>query len=589
MSSEEPKKKLDLSLVRRVLSLATPYKVEFYGAVGLSFVLAGVSLVRPWLMKHAIDNYIAVFNLRWLKITALAMIVTLLIETALRYVFGYLTAWLGTSIIRDLRQKVYSHVIFSKLQYFDTTPIGTSTTRTITDVEAINDTFSEGLITIFSDILTIVFVTICMFITNWQLSIVTLLSLPFLLFVTRWFQRGVKASFQDERTQIGRLNAFLQEHITGMRIIQIFNVEAKEQKKFSEINAQLREANVRGIWYYSLFFPAVEILLAVAVGLMVWYASGQIVRGYASVGVISFFILLINMLFRPLRFIADKVNTIQRGIIAAERVFKLLDKDNFIPDNGTYVPQKTQGKITFDNVWFAYENENYVLKGLNFELPAGQTLAIVGATGSGKTSTMSLLGRFYEINKGDIRIDDVSIQKYKLAALRSQMSIVLQDVFLFAGSVYDNITLRNDSITREKVMEASKAISAHDFIMRLPGGYDYKVMERGATLSMGQRQLISFVRALVYDPAILILDEATSSIDTESEYIVQQAIEKLVKGRTSVVIAHRLSTIRHAHKIMVLDRGEMKEFGSHDELIALAEGLYRRLHDMQFNQEKAVA
>jgi ATP-binding cassette subfamily B multidrug efflux pump len=589
MSEAEPKKKFDFSLVRRVLSLAIPYKAEFYGAVGMSLVLAAIAPLRPFLVAKAIDQYMLVFDLHGLKIIALTMVLLLIFETTLRYYFGYLTAWLGTSIIRDLRKRVYSHVIFSKLQYFDTTPIGTSTTRTITDVEAINDTFSEGLITIFSDILTIISVAVYMFIVNWRLSLVTLVSLPFLLIVTRWFQRGVKAAFQDERTQIGRLNAFLQEHITGMRIIQIFNVEEKEQNKFTEINGQLRDANIRGIWYYSLFFPAVEILLAVAIGLMVWYASGQIVRGYASIGVISSFIMLINLLFRPLRFIADKVNTIQRGIIAAERVFKLLDKDNFIPDTGTYVPQKTQGKISFDKVWFAYEQENYVLKNMSFELPAGQTLAIVGATGSGKTSTMSLLGRFYEINKGEIRIDDVSIQQYKLAALRSQMSIVLQDVFLFAGSVYDNITLRNNSITREKVMEASMAIGAHEFIMRLPGGYDYRVMERGATLSMGQRQLISFVRALVYDPAILILDEATSSIDTESEYVVQQAIEKLVKGRTSVVIAHRLSTIRHAHKIMVLDKGEVKEFGNHDELMAIAEGLYKRLYDMQFMQERAMA
>ena len=589
MSDKDPKKKFDFSLVRRVLSLALPYRLEFYGAVALSLILAAIAPLRPFLVARAIDRDILTFNLHGLQTIALIMIALLIVETIMRYYFGYLTAWLGTSIIRDLRKRVYSHVIFSKLQYFDTTPIGTSTTRTITDVEAINDTFSEGLITIFSDILTIVSVAVYMFVVNWKLSIITLLPLPFLLLVTRWFQRGVKSAFQDERTQIGRLNAFLQEHITGMRIIQIFNVESKEQKKFTDINGQLRDANVRGIWYYSLFFPAVEILLAVAIGLMVWYASGQIVRGFASVGVISSYIMLINLLFRPLRFIADKVNTIQRGIIAAERVFKLLDRDNFIADTGTFVPTKTQGKITFDKVWFAYEDENYVLKGLNFELPAGQTLAIVGATGSGKTSTMSLLGRFYEINKGDIRIDDMSIKDYKLAALRSQMSIVLQDVFLFAGSVYDNITLRNEAITREKVMEASKAIGAHEFIMRLPGGYDYKVMERGATLSMGQRQLISFVRALVYDPAILILDEATSSIDTESEYVVQQAIEKLVKGRTSVVIAHRLSTIRHAHKIMVLDRGEMKEFGSHDELITLAEGIYKRLHDMQFNQEKQVA
>lgn len=588
MSEKETQKKFDLSLVRRVLSLALPYKGEFYGAVALSLILALIAPVRPFLVSLAIDRYIAVFNPQGLQLIALLMVLLLLAETAMRYYFGYLTAWLGTSIIKDLRTRVYGHIIFSKLQYFDTTPIGTSTTRTITDVEAINDTFSEGLITIFSDILTIVAVAVYMFWVNWRLSLVTLLPLPLLLLVTRWFQRGVKASFQDERTQIGRLNAFLQEHITGMRIIQIFNVEEKEQKKFTGINAELRDALIRGIWYYSLFFPAVEILLAVAIGLMVWYASGKIVQGYASVGVISSYIMLVNLLFRPLRFIADKVNTIQRGIIAAERVFKLLDRDPFIADRGTYMPDKIAGSIRFDKVWFAYNDENYVLKGIDFALPPGQTLALVGATGSGKTSTMSLLGRFYEISKGDILIDEVSIKEYKLAALRSQMSIVLQDVFLFAGSVYDNITLRNENISHEKVIEASKAIGAHEFIMRLPGGYDYKVMERGATLSMGQRQLISFVRALVYDPSILILDEATSSIDTESEFVVQQAIERLVRGRTSIVIAHRLSTIRHAHKIMVLDRGEMKEFGNHEELMAL-DGYYRRLYDMQFNQEKMVA
>ena len=596
--SESRKEGLDLSLVRRVLGLASPYRRELYTTIILSLLLAGMAMVRPILVQRAIDYHIIRFDMPGLQRIVALMVLSLIVETIMRYYFGFLSAWLGTSIIRDLRQRVYSHIIFSRLQYFDTTPIGTSTTRTITDVEAVNDTFSEGLIAIFSDILTIVVAMTCMFIFNWQLALVSLIPLPFLLIVTRWFQRGVKSSFQDERTQIGRLNAFLQEHITGMRIIQIFNVEKQEKDKFVGINAQLRDANVRGIWYYSLFFPAVEILLATAIGLMVWFASGQMVWNAAmhksvidvsSVGTISLYIMLINLLFRPLRFIADKVNTIQRGVIAAERVFKLLDKDSTIPDKGTYVPERSKGKIEFDHVWFAYEHDNYVLKDLTFSLPAGETLAIVGATGSGKTSTMSLLGRFYEINKGDIKIDDVSIHEYKLSALRSQMSIVLQDVFLFAGSVYDNITLRNESITREKVMEASKAIGAHEFIMRLPGGYDYKVMERGATLSMGQRQLISFVRALVYDPAILILDEATSSIDTESEQVVQEAIEKLVKGRTSVIIAHRLSTIRHAHKIMVLDKGEMKEFGSHDELITREDGHYKRLYDMQFNQEKAVA
>ncbi|MBS1684704.1 MAG: ABC transporter ATP-binding protein [Bacteroidetes bacterium] len=595
--SESAKGGLDLPLVRRVLGLASPYRKEFYTTLILSILLAGMAMVRPLLVQRAIDYHIIRFDLQGLRVIVLVMLLSLVVETVMRYYFAYIAAWLGTSIIRDLRQRVYSHIIYSRLQYFDTTPIGTSTTRTITDVEAVNDTFSEGLISIFADILTIVVAVTCMLIFNWQLALVSLIPLPFLLLVTRWFQRGVKASFQDERTQIGRLNAFLQEHITGMRIIQIFNVEKQEREKFQGINGQLRDANVRGIWYYSLFFPAVEILLATAIGLMVWFASGQMVWNAAknnviidtsSVGTISLYIMLINLLFRPLRFIADKVNTIQRGVIAAERVFKLLDKDQSIPDTGTYVPQRAKGKIEFDHVWFAYEHDNYVLKDLSFALQAGETLAIVGATGSGKTSTMSLLGRFYEINKGEIKIDDISIKDYKLSALRQQMSIVLQDVFLFAGSVYDNITLRNESITRETVIAASKAIGAHDFIMRLPGGYDYKVMERGATLSMGQRQLISFVRALVYDPAILILDEATSSIDTESEHVVQEAIEKLVKGRTSVVIAHRLSTIRHAHKIMVLDKGELKEFGSHDQLIALG-GHYKHLYDMQFNQQKEVA
>ncbi|MBS1619606.1 MAG: ABC transporter ATP-binding protein [Bacteroidetes bacterium] len=595
--SESGKGGLDLPLVRRVLSLATPYRKELYTTIALSILLAGMAVVRPLLVQRAIDYHIRRFDLQGLRVIILVMLVSLIVETIMRYYFAFISAWLGTSIIRDLRQRVYSHVIYSRLQYFDTTPIGTSTTRTITDVEAVNDTFSEGLISISADILTIVVVVTCMLFFNWQLALFSLIPLPLLLFVTRWFQRGVKASFQDERTQIGRLNAFLQEHITGMRIIQIFNVERQEREKFQGINSQLRDANVRGIWYYSLFFPGVEILLATAIGLMVFFASGQMVWNVvkhnsfidaSAVGTISLYIMLINQLFRPLRFIADKVNTIQRGVIAAERVFKLLDKDQRIADTGTYVPERAKGKIEFDHVWFAYEHENYILKDLSFSLQAGETLAIVGATGSGKTSTMSLLGRFYEINKGDIRIDDVSVKDYKLAALRSQMSIVLQDVFLFAGSVYDNITLRNENISRETVINASRAIGAHDFIMRLPGGYDYKVMERGATLSMGQRQLISFVRALVYDPAILILDEATSSIDTESEHVVQEAIEKLVKGRTSVVIAHRLSTIRHAHKIMVLDRGELKEFGSHEQLIGLG-GHYKHLYDMQFNQQKEVA
>ena len=581
MFKKESTSLFDLPLLKRVLSLAKPYRNEFYGAIFLSLLMALLSPLRPYLVQVALDKNIATDNAQGLQQILLWMIGLLLVETLLRYYFSYLTAWLGTSIIKDLRQQVFGHLLYSKLQYFDTTPIGTSTTRTITDVEAVNDTFSEGLITIFADILTIAIVAVYMFLVNWKMALVSLVSLPFLLLVTRWFQRGVKSTFQDERTQIGRLNAFLQEHITGMRIIQIFNVEKREKQKFEAINDELTKANVRGIWYYSLFFPAVEILLATAVGMMVWFATREILHGQASVGVISSFILLINMLFRPLRFIADKVNTIQRGVVAAERVFRLLDNNQCIEDSGTITLTRARGDLAFRNVWFAYTENNFVLRNVSFDLKAGETLAIVGATGSGKTSTISLLGRFYDIERGSIKIDGVDVRELQLKNLRAQMSVVLQDVFLFAGSVYDNITLRNPAISCEKVMAASKAMGAHDFILRLPGGYDYKVMERGATLSMGQRQLISFVRALVYDPAILILDEATSSIDTESEQVVQRAIEQLVKGRTSVIIAHRLSTIRHAHKIAVMDKGELIEFGTQEQLLR-QNGRYKILYDMQF-------
>lgn len=572
---------LDFSLLWRILGLAKPYSQWFRLSIVLSLLLAVVAPLRPKIVQYTVDNHIVSFNAEGLKKMTLLLLLLLLLESSLRYAFNYLTAWLGQSIIRDLRLQVFKHLIYSRLKFFDTTPIGTATTRTINDIEAVNDTFSEGLITILADVLTIILVLSFMFYTNWKIALVSIASLPFLLWVTRWFQEGVKRSFQDERTQIGRMNAFLQEHLTGMRIIQLFNVEEKEFEKFKSINEELKRANIRGIWYYSLFFPAVEILLAASVGLMVWMASREILHHHAEVGVIMAFILYISMLFRPLRFIADKVNTIQRGLVACERVFKTLDKDEHIADNGTLSPAKVNGKITFKDVWFAYNQEHYVLKHVSFELPAGETLAIIGATGSGKTTTISLLGRFYEINKGEILLDDVNIRNYSLSALRKQMSVVLQDVFLFAGSVYENITLRNESISLETVINAAKMVGAHDFISRLPGGYHYKVMERGATLSMGQRQLISFVRALVYNPSVLILDEATSSIDSESEALIQNAIEKLVKGRTSIVIAHRLSTIRHAHKIAVFDKGLLIEFGSHSELMAL-NGAYKKLFDMQF-------
>ena len=596
MSDKTQQPFLDFGLLKRIIRLADPYKLVFYTSMFLSVLLALMATARPLIIIYATDHYITAkqFDFEHLKLAVLWMVILLVAESFLRYGFNYITAWLGQSIVKDMRLRVYDHVVHSRLKYFDNTPIGTATTRTITDIEAINDTFSEGLISIVADLLTIITVFAAMIYVNWKVALASLAVMPLLLWFTRWFQEGVKKSFQEERTQIAKLNAFLQEHITGMRIIQIFGVEEKEKKKFEDINSALRDATIRGIWYYSLFFPAVEVCLAIAIGCMVWMASNEILTGGAfnhnpldikGVGIISGFLLLINMLFRPLRFIADKVNVIQRGIVAAERVFKLLDKDESIPNNGTLIPKNFEGKISFEHVWFAYNNEDYVLKDINFELKAGETLAIVGATGSGKTSTISILGRFYDINKGSIKVDDVDLRDYELSALRSKTSVVLQDVFLFAGSVYENITLRNENITREQVIHAAKLVGAHPFISRLPGDYDYLVMERGATLSMGQRQLISFVRALVFNPGILILDEATSSIDTESERLIQHAIEELVKGRTSIVIAHRLSTIRHAHKIMVLDKGELKEFGTHEELLR-KNGYYKHLYDMQFIKQK---
>ena len=586
MSDSGKKNFLDFNLLSRIIGLAKPYKAAFRFSIGLSLLLALLGPIRPWLVQRTIDRHIVQFDAEGIRYMCMLLLTLLITESVFRYIFNYLTAWLGQSIIRDLRVRVFSHIVGSRLRYFDQTPIGTSTTRTINDIEAVNDTFSEGLITILADFLTITMVLSFMFYTSWELTLVSLCTLPLLLAVTRWFQEGVKKSFQEERSRIGQLNAFLQEHLSGMRIIQIFNVEEQEQRKFEEINKNLRDANVSGIWYYSLFFPAVEICLAGAVGAMVWFGSRQIISGdIPGVGIISGFILYINMMFRPLRFIADKVNTIQRGLVASERVFRLLDENEAVEDNGSFVPERIRAEISFEHVNFSYDGKTSVLHDLSFQLNAGETLAIVGATGSGKTSTIAVLGRFYDIQQGRILLDGRDIRDYPLAYLRSRMSVVLQDVFLFAGTIFENISLRHPGISKEEVRAAAILVGADDFIQKLPGGYDYRVMERGATLSMGQRQLISFVRALVFKPDILILDEATSSIDSESEALIQQAIEKLVKGQTSIVIAHRLSTIRHAHKVMVLHQGKMIEFGSQEELLK-QKGAYRRLYDMQFRTQQ---
>lgn len=594
------KKIFDFGLLRRVLGFASPYKTRFFISLALAVILAFFTIVRPILIQGTINDYInqgiGASPAKKMRMEELVIWITviqiglLLVESALRFYFSFVSAWLGQTVVKDLRVKVYQKILGLNLSQFDKTPIGTLTTRTINDIEAINDIFAEGLIPIIADLLSIICILGAMFYIDWRLTLISLAPFPFLIVATWFFKESVNKSFIRVRNAVAQLNAFVQEHITGMQIVQAFAAEEKESGKFREINKEHRNANIKAIFAYSVFFPIVEIVLAVGTALMVWWGATYGLKippeqAKHLAGIMITFYMFLNLLFRPLRVIADKFNVLQMGMVASERVFKVLDNDDYIKTEGSYAPEKTRGKIEFDKVWFAYTDERYVLRDISFKAEPGETVAIVGHTGSGKTSIISLLNRLYHIQKGEIKIDDVPIEEYKLEALRKDIGVVLQDVFLFSGSVIDNITLRNPSISREQVIEAAKLIDVHDFIMRLPGGYDYNVMERGGTLSLGQRQLISFIRALLYNPSILILDEATSSIDTESEQLIQKAIDTLIAGRTSIVIAHRLSTIRKASKIIVLDKGEVKEIGTHEELIALG-GFYAGLH---FSQQSTLA
>jgi len=510
----------------------------------------------------------------------------ILLTVLLRYFFIYRTALIGQLVIKDLRVKVFSHITNLRLRYFDQTPIGKLTTRTTNDIEAINTSFTNGLVTMVADVLTIFSVVGIMAFTSWRLTLLSLTTLPLLMIATYIFKEKVKAAFQIVRTQVSTMNAFLQERITGMRIVQIFNAEKNEMENFKAINRKYTQANLDSILYYAVFFPVVEIINYFTLALMVWVGSKWFLNDQVTLGAIIAFPIYISMMFRPVRMLADKFNTLQMGLVAAERVFNVLDNQEMIPDNGYLEPNDLDGKIEFKGVSFAYDDENKVIKDLDFTVEPGETLAIVGSTGSGKSTIINILNRFYDIQEGKILLDGEDLSKYKLEDLRSRMSMVLQDVFLFTGSVMENITLKDESFTKEQVIEASKVIGAHAFFEKLPEGYDFIVMERGANLSMGQRQLISFVRALLYDPDILILDEATSSIDTETESIIQYAIEKLIEKRTSIIIAHRLSTIKHAHKIMVMDHGEKLEIGSHEELLKNEKGKYRELYEMQFSSEE---
>jgi ATP-binding cassette subfamily B protein len=579
------KNKIDFLLLGRVLALAKPYKLVFATAALLAVVLAPLAVLRPYLVKVMVDDYIFVNDIPGLTMIAMVFCGVLVVEVFLRYTFIYTSSWLGQTVIKDLRVSVFRHISNLQLKYFDRTPIGTSTTRTINDIETINTVFSQGVITIIADLLTLFAVLAIMLYTSWKLTLICLTTMPFLIVATYIFKESVKKAYQVVRTQISKMNAFLQERITGMQTVQIFNAERDEMQKFKAINKEYTQANLNSILYYAIFFPVVDIIAAASLGLMVWWGAQDSLRAEGvTLGALIAFPVFLNMLFRPMRMLADKFNTLQMALVAAERVFNVLDRTDQIPNKGTLAPEKIEGKISFKNIWFAYAERDWVLKDVSFDIKAGETLAIVGGTGSGKTTIINILNRFYETQKGKIEIDDVDIRDYELFAIRSKIAMVLQDVFLFSGSVLENITLRDSNVSKEQVVEAAKMIGAHDFIMRLPGGYDYQVMERGATLSMGQRQLISFVRALVFDPEILILDEATSSIDPETESVIQYAIEKLIAKRTSIIIAHRLSTIRHANNILVLQKGEIQEFGSHEELLKLEDGHYKQLYEMQFLQ-----
>ena len=611
MSDQPQKKVFNFSLLNRVFVFVKPYKKYFYISILLAVVMAVFAPVRPYLIQLTVDeatgkSITAPEWLKWLLFNTninsatsfiiavtIFQIIFLFIETTIRFAFTFIAAWLGQNVVKDLRVTTYQKIVSLNLSQFDKTPIGTLTTRTINDIESINDIFSDGLIPIIADLLTIIFTLVTMFWIDWKLALIALIPFPILIIATYYFKESVNKSFIKVRNAVANLNAFVQEHITGMQVVQAFAVEEKEFNKFKNINKQHRNANIKAIFAYSVFFPVVEIVLAVSTALIIWWVTNLVIVNPQEKinfsGKIVAFIMYMNQIFRPLRVIADKFNVLQMGMIAAERVFKVLDNDDVTVQSSIVKHQSSviKGSIDFENVWFAYNNSNYVLKNISFNIKAGETVALVGHTGSGKTSIISLLNRLYPIQKGAIKIDEINIEDYDIDVLRKNIGVVLQDVFLFSGSVLDNITLRNNAISKTEVETAAKLIGMHNFIMQLPGGYNFNVMERGSTLSLGQRQLISFIRALLYNPSILILDEATSSIDTESELLIQNAIDTLIKGRTSVVIAHRLSTIRKANKIIVLDKGEIKEMGTHEQLLALG-GFYSKLHEMQFEKKKTV-
>jgi ATP-binding cassette subfamily B protein len=571
---------VDTKVLKQLYSFVKPYKAQFYFLVFLTVAMAILAPTRPYLIQIAIDDYVTIGDKNGLLQIVYILVGLMILQAIVQWAHTYYSGWIGQVIIKDIRVRLYQHLLKLRLKFFDNTPIGRLVTRNISDIETLADVFSEGLAAIVGDLLQLVTILAVMFYIDWKLTLVSLSTLPLMIISTYVFKEKIKVTFNDVRNAVSNLNSFLQEHITGMNIVQIFNREKREYDKFKSINKEHAAAHIRSVLYYSIYFPVAEIIQAIGIGLVVWYGAVGVMGMELQIGVLISFIMYLQLFFRPIRMIADRFNTLQMGVVSSSRIFKLLDSKDNIANEGNHKPEKIKGHIELKDVWFAYVDEEYVLKNINFEVKQGQTIALVGATGAGKSSIINLISRFYEINKGTILIDGTDIREFELGTLRKHIGVVMQDVFLFSNSIYYNITLGNPSITREQVLDAAERVGARKFIERLPGGLDYNVMERGATLSVGQRQLISFVRAMVYNPEIIILDEATSSVDSETEELIQESTEKMMTGRTSIVIAHRLSTIQKADKIIVMNKGEIVETGTHDDLLELG-GFYAQLHQMQ--------
>lgn len=583
MSDTKTGKAIDFKLLKRVLTFTRPYQKVLYLSMFFSVLLSFLSPIRPFLINYAVDNYIMIPDAVQLRFICIVLLSILVLEAIVQFLYIYLATWLGQNVIQDLRAKTYQHILKLKMTYFDNTPIGSLVTRTVSDIETISDIFSQGLFVIIGELLKLIVVVCMMFYTDWRLALISLLAIPILLVATAWFKRNIKSAFQEVRREVSNINTFVQEHIVGMNLVQIFNREDSEFQKFKEINKNHLNAHLKSVFYYSVFFPVVEILSALSIGLIIWYGGEAIISGKeVTLGELVAFILYIYMMFRPIRQLADRFNILQMGIVGSERVFKVLDTKEFISDEGIVTKDKVEGTVEYKDVKFAYKEEEWILKNLSFKIEKGKNLALVGRTGAGKTSIINILNRFYEIQSGSITIDGIRIEDFKLDNLRKHIAVVQQEVHLFSYSIMENIMLFDEDITEDRVVNAAKEIGIHDFIMSLPGGYNYVVGERGVTLSTGQRQLISFLRVYLRNPQILILDEATSSIDSYTENILQSALQKISEGRTTIVIAHRLSTIINSDKILLLENGTVEEEGNHKKLMKLNRK-YKQMYSTQLS------